>query len=306
MGKRKFFSRKNGTSRKKIDPIMRFFRYIMKGRNEAAIYFSEQIDITQLKAWLLTRNRAAAASGEGVKSTLFHAVLTALVKTIHERPQINRFVIGRRLYQRHELSCAFVIKREFKDDSNEEIAVMKFKPEDTITTISERIRDEVQQVRQKAQEDEKKRHGIVNWFNYLMSTPRIILRGLVRFLAWLDYHGWLPGFVLELDPMHSSIFISNLGSLGIDAPFHHLYEWGTTSIFMTIGVAKKIPVATSEGAVEIHDVMNLAFTIDERISDGFYFARSIKRLRYFLERPEELDKPSGTPHHKNEDETAVS
>jgi pyruvate/2-oxoglutarate dehydrogenase complex dihydrolipoamide acyltransferase (E2) component len=295
MGRGKFFSRSDGTYLKKIDPFMRFFPYIMKGRNESAIYFRQQIDITDLKVWLNERNRAAAASGEGVKSTLFHAVLAALVKIVNERPQINRFVIGRRVYQRHELSIAFVIKREFKDDSNEEIAVMKFSPDETLSSISQRIQDEVKNVRQKAKEDEITRHGIVNWFNYLMSMPRILLRGLVRFLAWLDYHGWLPRFFIELDPMHSSIFVSNLGSLGVDAPFHHLYEWGTTSVFMTIGVAEKVPAVASDGSIAVRDVVNIAFTIDERISDGYYFARSMKRFRYFLERPEELEKPAKIP-----------
>ncbi len=262
----------------------------MKGRNESAVYFKQEIDVTELKAWLTKRNRLAASTGQGPKATAFHAILTALVRTMHERPHINRFIIGRRVYQRHDLVVAFVFKREFSDDSNEEIALLRFTPEDTITSVSQRIQDEVRKVRQKAKEDAVKRHGIVNWFNYLMSTPRIILRGLVRFLAWLDYHGWLPRFVIELDPMHSSIFVSNLGSLGIDAPYHHLYEWGTTSIFMTIGVSKKKPALAPDGTVVARDFINIAFTADERICDGFYFARSLQRFRQYLEKPEELEK----------------
>jgi hypothetical protein len=268
MGK-KWFSRPDGTYLKRIDPFMRFFPYIMKGRNESAIYFNQRIDITALKAWLNEKNRAVAATGEGSKATLFHAVLTALIRTVNERPQINRFVIGRRVYQRHDLSCAFVIKREFRDDSNEEIAVMKFKPDDTLSSIAQRIADEVKKVRKAAKDDDKQRNGIVKWFNYLMNMPRILLRGLVRFLSWLDYHGWLPRFVCELDPMHSSIWLSNLGSLGIDAPFHHLYEWGTTSVFMTIGVAERAPAVDTDGQITVRDFINVAITLDERISDGF-------------------------------------
>jgi len=294
MGK-KWFSRPDGTYLKRIDPFMRFFPYIMKGRNESAIYFNQRIDITALKAWLNEKNRAVAATGEGSKATLFHAVLTALIRTVNERPQINRFVIGRRVYQRHDLSCAFVIKREFRDDSNEEIAVMKFKPDDTLSSIAQRIADEVKKVRKAAKDDDKQRNGIVNWFNYLMNMPRILLRGLVRFLSWLDYHGWLPRFVCELDPMHSSIWLSNLGSLGIDAPYHHLYEWGTTSVFMTIGVAERAPAVDTNGQITVRDFINVAITLDERISDGFYFARSLKRFRFFLEHPDELEKPAMIP-----------
>lgn len=292
MTRKPLFSRSDGTYLKKVDPFIRFFPYIMKGRNESAVYFRQQVDITALRAYLGRRNREMAASGEGVKSTLFHAILAALIKTVVERPQMNRFIIGRRLYQRNRLNCAFVIKRELKEEAAEEIAIMQFSPEDTLSTISARIQAEVGKVREEARKDEKKRHGALNWFNYLMSMPRILLRGLVRFLGWLDYHGWLPRFVIEADPMHCSIFVSNLASLKVDAPFHHLYEWGTTSVFMTIGVSQRTPVVLTDGTIAAREIINMAFTLDERISDGFYYARSIRRFQYLLEHPEELDTPS--------------
>lgn len=296
MGHGKFFSRPDGTYLRHVDPFMRFFPYVMKGRNESAIYFRQQIDATALRAYLNEKNREAAVSGEGAKATIFHAVLAALIKTVAERPQMNRFIIGRRIYQRNCLSCAFVIKREFKDDANEEIAIMKFEQDDTLPSVALRIQQEVRKVRQEAKENEKKRHGAVNWFNYIMNTPRILMRGAVRFLGYLDYHGWLPRSIIDVDPMHTSIFLSNLGSLNVDAPFHHLFEWGTTSVFMTIGVMEKAPVVLPDNTLAVHDVINIAFTLDERISDGFYFARSIKRFQYFLENPAELEKSSKPGH----------
>lgn len=292
MARRPLFSRSDGTYLKKVDPFIRFFPYIMKGRNESAVYLKQQVDITELRAWLGKRNREFAATGQGAKSTLFHAILAALIKTVVERPQMNRFIIGRRLYQRNRLNCAFVIKRELKEEAAEEIAIMQFSEDDSLSTISARIQQEVSKVRQEALEDEKKRHGALNWFNYLMNMPRILLRGLVGFLGWLDYHGWLPRFVINADPMHCSIFVSNLASLKIDAPFHHLYEWGTTSVFMTIGTAQRTPVVMPDKRIEAREIINMAFTLDERISDGFYYARSIRRFQYLLEHPEELDKPS--------------
>ncbi len=288
MGIRTIFSRPDGTYLKKVDPFIRFFPFVMKGRNESAIYFRQQIDVTALKAYINEKNHEAAAV-DGPKATLFHAFLAALVKTVVERPQMNRFIMGRRLYQRNRLSCAFVIKREFKEDANEEIAIMSFQPEDTLTSISLKIQQEVRKVRQEARQNAQKRHGAVNWLAFLMSMPRILLRGIVRFLGFLDYHGWLPRFVVDVDPMHTSIFVSNLGSLDVDAPFHHLYEWGNTSVFMTIGVMEKAPVVLPDNTLAVHDVVNVAFTLDERISDGFYYARSIKRFQYFLENPQELD-----------------
>jgi len=291
MSRKPIFSRPDGTYLRNIDPFMRFIPFIMKGRNESAVYFKQQVDVTALKAYINQKNHENAGKpGDSGKSTLFHGILTAIVKTAAERPQVNRFVIGRRVYQRKDLTCAFVIKSEFREDANEEIAVMKFFPEDNMQSISERLAQEVRRIREISKQKNKTRAGAVNWLNYFMLLPRFLLNGFVRFLAFLDYHGWLPKFVIDADPMHTSIFISNLGSLKIDAPFHHMYEWGTCSFFVTIGAATKTPIAMPDGTIAIRDVVNLGITIDERISDGYYYAKTIKRLQYLIEHPEELIK----------------
>ena len=289
---KKLFGRRDGVYLRKIDPFMRFFPFIMKGRNESVVYFKQQIDVTELKAYIGRRNRESAANRQGAISTLFHAVITAMVKVTIERPQANRFVIGRRLYQRNDIRFAFVVKREFKDDAKEEILIMKFKPDDTLDSISKRIMEDVKRTRQAGKEEEENRHGILNLFQYIMDTPRIILSGVVSFLSWLDYHGWLPSIIIDNDPMHTTCFLSNLGSLGIEAPYHHLYEWGTTSAFLTVGVVKKAPLVMPDGTLAVRDVMNIAVTLDERISDGYYFAQTLKRFTHLLEHPAELELPS--------------
>lgn len=288
---RKRFGRSDGLYLKHIDPFMRFLPFIMKGRNEAAVYFTQEIDVTDLKEWLNQRNRADGADKSSA-ATIFHAVMAALVKTVVERPQMNRFIVGRRVYQRYQFRVAFVVKSEFRDDAKEEIVIITFDENDTFTSVSEKIRSEVHQVRAASKENETKRHGAVNWLNTLMNLPRFLLSGLVRLLSWVDYHGWLPRFVIEADPMHASIFMSNLASIQVDAPYHHLYEWGTTSVFMTMGVTKKLPQVMKDGEIVVRDMMNFAFTVDERISDGFYYARSIRRFKQLLEHPDQLDKPS--------------
>jgi hypothetical protein len=293
MSRKPLFSRADGTYLRTLDPFMRFFPFIMIGRNESAVYFKQQIDVTNLKAFINQKNHETATKeGDGTKSTLFHGILAAIVKTAIERPQVNRFIIGRRIYQRHDLSCAFVVKSEFRDDANEEIAVMKFDEHDTMLTISDKLAAEVRRIREISRAKNKERAGAVNWLNYFMLMPRFILRAFVSFMTWLDYHGWLPRFVIEADPMHTSIFISNLGSLKIDAPFHHMYEWGTCSFFVTIGAINKTPTVMPDGTIASRDTINLGITIDERISDGYYYAKTIKRLQYLIEHPEELEKPS--------------
>lgn len=285
-----FTRRPEGTHLRNHDPMMAFVPFLMKTRTESAIYFKQEIDITELKAFLHDRNHQAAANG-GIKMTLFHVILAALSRVVAERPQMNRFVSGRRVYQRKDFSVAFVMKREFKDDSAEEIVVMKFDPSETLETVSLKLQKEVQKIRADAKKDAVKRSGIVNWFNVLMLLPRFVLRSFVSIMFWLDYHNLLPKFVIDLDPMHTSVFVSNLGSLGIDAPYHHLYEWGTTPVFVTIGVSQRVPKVMADGSIAVREVVNLAITLDERIGDGFYYARSLQRFKQILEHPAELEKP---------------
>ncbi len=285
-----FTRRPEGVHLKNHDPMMAFIPFLMKTRTESVIYFKQESDITELKTFLHDRNHQAAANG-GVKMTLFHIVLAALNRVTAERPQMNRFVMGRRVYQRNEFSVAFVMKREFRDDSQEEIVVMKFEPSETLESISSKLQKVVHKIRAEAKVDAVKRSGIVNWFNVLMLLPRFVLQGFVSIMFWLDYHNWLPKFVIDLDPMHASVFVSNLGSLGIDAPFHHLYEWGTTAVFLTIGVSQKVPKVMPDGTIAVREVVNLAVTLDERIGDGFYYSRSLQRFKQILEHPEELEKP---------------
>lgn len=284
-----FSRRPEGKILQSHDPMMAFIPYLMRTRTESAIYFKQEIDITELKAFLHDRNHKAA--GGGVKMTLFHVVLAALTRVVAERPQMNRFVSGRRVYQRNEFSVAFVMKREFKDDAKEEIVVMKFDPMETLDTIAGKLQKEVHKIRAEAKVDEVKRSGLVNMFNVLMLLPRFVLQGFVSLMFWLDYRNLLPKSFIDLDPMHTSVFVSNLGSLGIDAPFHHLYEWGTTPVFLTIGVSQKAPKVMPDGSIAVRDVLNFGITLDERIGDGFYYARSLQRFKQILEHPQELEKP---------------
>ncbi|MDD2533316.1 MAG: 2-oxo acid dehydrogenase subunit E2 [Eubacteriales bacterium] len=285
-----FTRRPEGKHLRNYDPMMAFMPFLMQKRNESAIYFTQEIDITEIKAFLHEHNHQTLSNG-GVKMTLFHVILAALIRVVAERPQMNRFIIGRRVYQRNDFSVAFVMKREFKDDAKEEIVVMKFEPNETLESISSKLQKEVHKIRAEAKVDAVKRSGIVNWFNVLMLLPRFVLKAFVAIMTWLDYYNLLPKFVIDLDPMHASVFVSNLGSLGIDAPFHHLFEWGTTPVFITIGVSKKVPKVLADGTIGVREVVNLGITLDERIGDGFYYARSLQRFKQILEHPQELEKP---------------
>ena len=124
-------------------------------------------------------------------------------------------------------------------------------------------------------------------FNIL---PKFISRPVLRFVCWLEKHNLIPPALVETDPYHSSIVLANLGSIGLPDGYHHLTNWGTTSMFLVIGKSDIMPFFENNKTV-FKEGVKLGFTIDERIADGYYFSKSIKMLQLFLEQPELLDRP---------------
>ena len=263
--------------------------YIMLGRASNEAVLNDEIDLTAVTAYLEKKN----ADGPDFKYTIFHVVLAALAKTVYLRPAMNRFLQGHRTYQRHDISFTFVIKRVFEDGAEEGMIIMKVDQEKDVgllEQIHDRIKKEVNAIRKEGATDGTS--GILSKLNVL---PRPILRFVARILFWLDYHGWLPKALEEFDPFHASCFLTHLGSIKMTANYHHLVDWGTNSFFGVIGEKQWKPVFKRDGSYEMKEMLPLSFTVDERISDGFYFAKSIKILRAILRRPEILDEPIFAP-----------
>ena len=280
--RKRWSDRSDGRLVRRIDPFIRFFPFVMKGRNDSSIYYTQRVDATALLSYLEQKNQ-----NRDRRTTVFHAVLAAMVHTVHTRPALNRFVIGRRLYQPDTIDIAFIVKREFNEKAQEEVVRYTFSENDTIDTISAKILGEVIKVRSAPETS----RGAIHILEGFLRLPRILLMGLVKLLELLDFYGILPRSIIQVDPMHTSAFVSNLGSIGTDAPYHHLYEWGTTSIFAVIGVIHKEPAVMPDGSIQARDVMNIVFTLDERIGDGFYYAKAIRRMTDLLEHPSLLEIP---------------
>lgn len=287
--KRRFGDRKDASWVRDGDPIHAFMPYIMLGRASNEAVLDDEVDLSAVTAYLEKKN----AGDVDFKYTIFHVVLAALAKTVYLRPAMNRYLQGHRTYQRHDISFAFVIKRVFADNAEEGMIIMKVDQEtDTglLEQIHGRIKKEVNAIRREGGTDGTS--GVVAKLNAL---PRPLLRFVARILFWLDYHGWLPKALEAFDPFHASCFVTNLGSIKMTADYHHLVDWGTNSFFVIIGEKKWKPVFKRDGSYEMKELLPLGFTVDERISDGFYFAKSIKILRAILRRPEILDEPIFAP-----------
>lgn len=285
MAERRFGDRRDATLLRDTDALHFIMGIIYPNRADNEAYIAERVNLEPIKAYLAKKN----VEGIPFKYTFFHVILTALVKTVTLRPKLNRFYANENYYQRNKITAGFVIKKEFSDGSEEAMALLEAKPDATIDTIHEEIRRQVQATR-----NEQKMNTTDNSMDILNKLPRFLSKAAIRFIRFLDRHGWCPDFLIGDDPNYSSVFLSNLGSIRLRSGYHHLTNWGTSSLFCIIGEKKWTPLYDQNGLVEMRETVDLGLTVDERIADGYYYSKSIRLFKYLLEHPELLEQPLNT------------
>lgn len=281
MGK-KWGDRRDGTLIRDIDSMHFIMPLIYPNRCDNEAFISERIDLTAANAYLEQKN----ASEPEYKYNLFQLIVTAMVKTITLRPKMNRFIVNGNMYQRNDVSAAFVVKKLFADDGAEGLAFIHMEDGDTLDTIHEKIYKFVSKTRRADSVDESTEN--MDIFNKL---PRWVSKTAVKFVCFLDRHGKVPKSYIATDPYYSSVVLTNLGSIKLHSGYHHLTNWGTTSIFCAIGEKKPRPFFDEDGNCTMKDSIDLGLTIDERIADGYYYSKTVRLLRHLIEHPELLDKP---------------
>ncbi len=280
--KKSFGDRKDAQLLRDIDAMHFIMPHIYPNRCDNEAFISERIDLTNLNAYLEKKNY----EGIPYKYNLFQCIVSSVLKTITLRPKLNRFIANKSLYQRNELSASFIVKKQFSDDGGEGLAVVRALPEDTVDTIHEKIYKHVSACR--ATDSTDSTEESMEIFNKM---PRFLSGALIRFICFLDRHGKVPKALIESDPYYSSVILSNLGSIKLHSGYHHLTNWGTTSIFVVVGERKKRPFYDDDGNMTMRDSIDLGLTVDERIADGYYFSKCVRIIRKLLENPELLEKP---------------
>ncbi len=251
------------------DAIQAIVPYIMPKRTEAEVSSKVDMDITKLVEFVDTKNKEDL----GYKMTYFHALLSCFAKTVYNRPALNRFVKNKRLYERNKKTFAFIAKDKLNDTGEERIISVDLKPNDNIMTFSKHVAVDVFKVRKEGS------NNMDDTLNFFSSLPKFILSIIVKIVFFLDNHGINPKALTEGDTNYSTIIFSNLGSIKTNSVYHHLNEYGTNSIVITIGTIKE-----EKG----RKIVDITATLDERIADGFYFAKSIQLAEYIANNPELL------------------
>jgi len=273
-----FGYRTDGKKIKKLTPIFKIMPCVMLDRADSQVYFKQDIALKYLDEYI---DRKAE---EGIRLSYMNIIYAAIVRIIGERPRLNRFAMNGALYQRDKIYVSLVIKKSLTDDGVETPLKLKFNGDENIFEIKEKLDATIE--KNKDVEASNKTDKLVS---ILSAIPSGLIRAIVKFLMFLDKHGIMPKKIIEASPFHTSVFLTNVGSLGIDSIYHHIYNFGTTSMFFSMGKKKKSYIYEDEEFKE-EKCITLAFVGDERICDGYYYASSFKLLSKYLKKPELLEE----------------
>lgn len=277
---------------KDLSSFTKLVPHLMTSRNSSAIYFKEKIDVTDFVRYVeekdqeLSRNPINTPQGSVDKITYFNVFLAALVRLFTLKPHLNRFIAGRNFYQRKKIEVAFVAKKEFTEEGEETVIKESFDRDETLWSVVSRLNREIRTVKSGDSDD------ATDILNLFARFPKPVVQFSVAFLDFLNYIGRYPKDIYKADPMHASVFVTNLGSIGLkNVPYHHLYDRGTSSVFICLGEIHPERIFHPETGEPVDRyLVEISTTIDERISDGFYFIRAMNEFKEILNNPELLEE----------------
>lgn len=279
--KRRFSDRYDGRRIRTLNAFYGIIPFIMRSRSDSQNYFEDRIEIGHTEAYLRRKRK------EGSHNIDFlHVMIAAMVRTISQKPALNRFIAGQKIYARNRILVSLAIKKELKAGSPETTIKFEFDPAVTLAEVAARVNSAVSENRRPETSNSADRTA-----RLFMLCPAL----LVKFLLWtvrlLDYFGRMPKALNNASPFHTSFFITDLGSLGIQPVYHHLYDFGTTSVFIAFGSKIKVRELSADNGVIEKKFVNIKAVTDERIVDGHYYASAFKLYKTLVQHPERLETP---------------
>lgn len=276
-----FGKRPDGRVIRNLEPMQQIMPYIMKTRVDSMNMYEDTFECGPIDDYI--KEKAA----EGLQLTYMHVIIAAIVRLIALRPQLNRFIMNGRIYARPKIWVSFVVHPTLRDGSTGTTIKLCFEGTETIQEVAEIVTAAVQKETTKRVSE----NGIDKLLRVLMKgIPGPFIKLVINTLMWMDKHNILPKSIVALSPFHTSIFITNLKSLGINHVYHHVYNFGTTGLFFAMGKEKNIPAAL-RGEITTEKHMGFGLVSDERFCDGLYFALSLRQLRKIMKNPSVLETP---------------
>lgn len=275
-----FGLRPEGRRIKHNDPIIQATPYFMPQRCDAQVFLQQELDYEILARYI------ADQGAKGHKITFMQLLIAAYVRGISQFPEINRFVMNKQLYSRTELSVSFALLRDTQDDSIEETTIkLFFDPTDTIYDVVDRVNEAVE-----ANRPMEEKNGTMKFASFMLSLP-VLPNAVIWLVRFLDRYGLIPKALIDFSPFHTGLWITNMASIGMHSVYHHLYNFGNSSMFLSIGTVERKVAMTPDGKLVRKRVLPIGVTADERICAGAMYARLFATMLHLLKHPEELETP---------------
>jgi hypothetical protein len=278
-----FGLRRDGKKIKTIDPLMKIIPHVMRKRNDAMVMMKYDIDCSYMDDFIFEKRRE-----ESTRFTYMHILVASMVRVFAKRPKLNRFIMNGRIYKRNNIQIAFTMKKKLIDAAEETTVKMTFDGTESIYDVKARIDEEIKKNTGMSAENETDRVAkALTW------TPNFLIKLSVGFFKWLDKHGMLPKKILHVSPFHTSLFLTNMKSIKMNYVYHHIYNFGTTSIFISMGKERYVPVVKDhdDETFGIRKSMEAGIVVDERICDGLYYGNSLHLFKRLMEDPSQLEEP---------------
>ena len=261
-------------------PMLVITSYIMKTRVGSQNMIADKLKIDNVDKYIKEKQ------AEGYKNISYmHVLIAAYIRTVSQRPALNRFIRGQRIYTRRNVEISLSIKKQMNLESPDTVVKVILPPDATAVDVYEKLNQVVTDYRDNPGGD------FDNTAKVLSYIPGLVLKFSIWFLNLLDYFGLLPSFLTGVSPFHCSFFITSMGSLGIPAIYHHLYDFGTCPVFCSFGTKKREYSLSDDGTVHKDKYIDVTFVLDERICDGYYYASSLKMIKSLIKNPWQLDVP---------------
>ncbi|MGN1310899.1 MAG: 2-oxo acid dehydrogenase subunit E2 [Clostridia bacterium] len=272
-----FGKRADGRRIRNVNPFFILIPHIMKRRSDAQVFYSHEIPLAPLDEYI------AKKEAEGIKMTYMSIIYSSLIRIIAEKPLLNRFVMNGKVYARNDITVSLAIKKGMSETAEETTLKLHFNGTETIFDIRNVLEKVI--VENKDTTAENSTDKLAKTLAYI---PNWLIKFVVNSLMFLDKHDLMPKAVINASPFHTSAFLTNVGSLGIDAIYHHLYDFGTTGVFLAMGKKKKSFISVDDSLKE-EKSLSLRWVLDERICDGYYYASALKAFTKYMKKPELLE-----------------
>jgi hypothetical protein len=264
---------------KTISPMSAVVPFIMVNRTGSQNFISDSVDIERVEKYIKEKQL------QGMQNlSMMHVMIAAYIRIVSQRPALNRFIRGQRVWTRKNVEVSLTIKKEMSLDSPDTVVKITLPPSATLEDVYTALNNEIVSYRANPGGD------FDDTARAFTRLPGLIFKFAVASLRFLDYFGLMPKAIAKVSPFHCSYFITSMGSLGIPPIYHHLYDFGTCPVFFSFGAKRRSYEIDSSGIVKRRQYMDFTFVLDERICDGYYYASALKLLKNLLKNPWQLDE----------------